>query len=280
MLFRSSFFTLSSFQMVDKFNYESYALSTPNALPYNGGSITLSTSKTNHPQAWEALEKYVGFSTIDELIYSNNGSFITDFFIDMNVAFKENNVKYFSQLIKSYASQKLKQYRDNQFPPVQPPLNFPEPIVAFATLQDGTVAQVIEGPETLVNIVPKRRVRLLTTEGKTIDISTPQISTKTNREIIVEAITNFYGSPLTNPIFGNVTEVPKPSYPLVPNTSSKYGRKKFINSLNAFLKSTEKFKNSVLNNVLIQIGSKLPKTTINPEQAPPNTVQGAPTALE
>jgi len=277
---RRAFFSLSSLNMVDKIKYQTYNLTTPNALPSNGGTTTLSSSKINHPAAWEALEKYVGFSTINELVYSNNGSFITDFFIDMDIAFNETNVKLFSPLIKSYATQKLKQFRESQIPPIQPSATIPEPIIAYATLTDGTTAQVIKGPSSLINIIDKRRVRLLTLEGKTIDISTAEISTKTNRELIVDAITNFYGNIYVNPIVGNVTEVPLPSYPLVPNTSSKYGRRKFVKTLNDYLKSTEKFKDSVLNNVLIQVGTQLPKVVVDPIESAPNTVQGTPTPLE
>jgi hypothetical protein len=49
----------------------------------------------------------VGFSTIDGLKYSDNGSYITDFFIDNNIEFTDNNVTLLSQLIKMYATQKL-----------------------------------------------------------------------------------------------------------------------------------------------------------------------------
>jgi hypothetical protein len=53
----------------------------------NGGSITLAQSKTANPETWKDLEYYVGFSEIPELVYSNNGSYITDFFVDFDVAF-------------------------------------------------------------------------------------------------------------------------------------------------------------------------------------------------
>ena len=51
---------------------------------------------------------YVGESSITELEYKNSGSYITDFFIDLNVQFNEKNVKDFAPLIKIYASEKLK----------------------------------------------------------------------------------------------------------------------------------------------------------------------------
>ena len=80
--------------------------------PYEQGNlppqVTLSQSKTQNPKTWEALEYYVGKSTIPQLEYKNSGSYITDFFINMNVAFNEKNVQDFAPLIKIYASQKLK----------------------------------------------------------------------------------------------------------------------------------------------------------------------------
>ncbi|NBO23087.1 hypothetical protein EBU94_07105 [bacterium] len=39
--------------------------------------------------------------------YTSNGSYITDFFLDMDVAFTEENIQKFSQIIKLYATQKL-----------------------------------------------------------------------------------------------------------------------------------------------------------------------------
>ena len=53
------------------------------------------------------METEVGFSTIDNLKYTNNGSYITDFFIDNNIEFSSNNVVLLSPIIKMYATQKL-----------------------------------------------------------------------------------------------------------------------------------------------------------------------------
>jgi hypothetical protein len=82
---------------------------TPNALPSYGGGVTLSASKSNYPNEWKALQTYVGYSEIGPLMYGNNGSYITDFFLDFNVAFTEYNIKTFAPIIKVYASQKLKE---------------------------------------------------------------------------------------------------------------------------------------------------------------------------
>lgn len=79
--------------------------------PYEQGNlppqVTLAQSKIQNPKTWEALEFYVGNSTIPQLEYKNSGSYITDFFIDLNVAFNEKNVQDFAPLIQVYATQKL-----------------------------------------------------------------------------------------------------------------------------------------------------------------------------
>jgi hypothetical protein len=105
---RQKFYSFSTTPIVtvqDPYSYLSYAGNTPSALP---PSTTLSVSKTNYPTVWNALELYVGFSTIFELVYKDSGSYITDFFIDMDVEFSEQNVINLSSLIKIYATQKLK----------------------------------------------------------------------------------------------------------------------------------------------------------------------------
>ena len=102
------FYTFSQHEIIDGYQWNYYTVASPNALPYNGGSITLLTSQTNYPQEWKTLQTYVGFSEINGLKYGNNGSYITDFFIDNNVEFNVNNIKIFTPLIKIYATQKLK----------------------------------------------------------------------------------------------------------------------------------------------------------------------------
>jgi hypothetical protein len=70
--------------------------------------VSLQGSQQQNPETWKALLFYVGESSIPELEYKNSGSYITDFFIDLNVQFNEKNVKDFAPLIKIYASEKLK----------------------------------------------------------------------------------------------------------------------------------------------------------------------------
>jgi hypothetical protein len=101
------FYSFSTKFIEDPITYQGYNQGTTGSLPTNGGSITLAQSKTANPQTWKDLEYYVGFSEIPELVYSDNGSYITDFFVDMNVQFTEKNVKDFAPIIKLYATQKL-----------------------------------------------------------------------------------------------------------------------------------------------------------------------------
>jgi len=91
--------------VVDPIQFEPYV---PNSLPSARGGITLSQSKANYPQEWKALETEVGFSTIPNVIYTDRGSYITDFFIDNNIKFTVSNIGLLSPIIKMYATQKLK----------------------------------------------------------------------------------------------------------------------------------------------------------------------------
>ena len=80
-----------------------------NSLPSQGGTTTLQQSQSLNPSAWAAMYKWVGFATTSGLSYSDQGSYYTDFFIDVNVEFTETNVQNFAPLIKIYGTQKLLQ---------------------------------------------------------------------------------------------------------------------------------------------------------------------------
>jgi len=88
--------------------YTSYSSYSPNALPTSGNTIAgkLAQSKISYPDAWKALETYVGFSNIPNIKYTNSGSTIFDFFIDNDIEFSEVNVKALYTLIKIYATKK------------------------------------------------------------------------------------------------------------------------------------------------------------------------------
>lgn len=91
--------------VVDPIQFNPYIQGT---LPSKTSPVFISTSKNLNPEAWEALLLEVGFSTINGLVYTANGSYITDFFIDNNIEFNVDNVVLLSPLIKMYATQKLK----------------------------------------------------------------------------------------------------------------------------------------------------------------------------
>lgn len=95
--------SLTTQKITDPYNFGNYIIGS---LPTNGGSTTLTDSKTNYPKAWEAMYEYVGEFSEDGFKYSDNGSYITDFFVDMEIEFTENNVILLSSLIKIFASKK------------------------------------------------------------------------------------------------------------------------------------------------------------------------------
>jgi hypothetical protein len=100
----------NAFIRKDKFNKDSninFGNYIPNTLPTNGGQVTLQSSINANPTAWQAMYLYVGEYENQNLIYSNNGSYLTDFFIDFDIEFNEENVKNLSQIIKMYGSSKL-----------------------------------------------------------------------------------------------------------------------------------------------------------------------------
>jgi hypothetical protein len=105
------FYTFSNLPIIDPYELGDYNLSTPNAVP---PQTTLLNSQTTRPDVWKTLKLYVGYSEIPELQYKNNGSYITDFFIDFNIPFTIDNVINFTPIIKIYATQKLKDNTLNQ----------------------------------------------------------------------------------------------------------------------------------------------------------------------
>ena len=90
-------------RVVDGYKFEPYV---PNTLPTQGGGITYTQSYNLYTPAWNAMYTYVGFATESGMTYSDNGSYFTDFFPTMNVAFTENNVKTLAPLIKIFGTQK------------------------------------------------------------------------------------------------------------------------------------------------------------------------------
>jgi len=90
-------------QVVNPINFGAYQ----NNLPSSGGTIGLQQSIASNPDAWRSLQLEVGFSTIPQLEYTSNGSYITDFFIQSNIDFTPSNIAQLSQITRMYATQKL-----------------------------------------------------------------------------------------------------------------------------------------------------------------------------
>jgi hypothetical protein len=108
----NSFLNEPGFTPVEPFKFEEpYIL---NSLPGDGQTITLTQSKAAFNQEWKTLQKYVGFSTLPNVNYTNSGSVITDFFIDMNLKFSINNIKSLYPLIKIFARHKYEAKKNNQ----------------------------------------------------------------------------------------------------------------------------------------------------------------------
>ena len=88
--------------VVDKYTYEPYV---PNTLPTLGGATTYQQSYNLNTDAWKAMYTYVGFGTQPGMVYSDNGSYYTDFFPTMNIEFTQANVVTFAPMIKIFATQ-------------------------------------------------------------------------------------------------------------------------------------------------------------------------------
>jgi len=77
-------------------------------LPNQTGNPTLSQSISQNPEIWKAINLYVGFSREPGLVQTNTGSYITDFFPEMNIEVTPQSIEILAPLIKIYATQKKK----------------------------------------------------------------------------------------------------------------------------------------------------------------------------
>jgi len=78
----------------------------PDSLPSLSNTTSVAISESQYPEAWKALRLVVGEYDAEGMAYSDTGSFITDFFIDMDIEFNESNVKSLGPIIQIFASQK------------------------------------------------------------------------------------------------------------------------------------------------------------------------------
>jgi hypothetical protein len=93
--------------IADPIRFGSYGDSS-GQLPTKTSSPTIPLANyvnLNQP-AWKEMLTSVGFSSIDGIEYSNVGSTLTDFFIDMDIEFSPENVRILAPLIKIYGTQK------------------------------------------------------------------------------------------------------------------------------------------------------------------------------
>ena len=76
------------------------------SLPEINNNTTVVFSESQYPEAWKALRLAVGEYEASGMVYSDNGSYITDFFPAMDIEFTADNVRELSHVIKMFASQK------------------------------------------------------------------------------------------------------------------------------------------------------------------------------
>ena len=101
---------MTSQKVENPYNFGNYV---NGSLPTQGGGTTLGTSKATYPEAWRAMELYVGDYTEEGFIYSDNGSYLTDFFVDMKFEFTERNVELLAPLIRIFAQKKSESLSSN-----------------------------------------------------------------------------------------------------------------------------------------------------------------------
>jgi hypothetical protein len=155
------FYTFSNALIADPYTWSKYSYQTPIPLPTSGGTVTLSQSITNYPNQWKALQIYVGFSEIPQLKYTNNGSYITDFFVDCNIDFSVDNIKTFAPIIKIYATQKL---NDST-------LNYSK----FITLMNQYIASTDKFQSIIINKLMPKLQKQLPDVGSTPDNALPSV---------------------------------------------------------------------------------------------------------
>jgi hypothetical protein len=257
------FYTFSNYSLTDSYTWDKYVIITPNALPYFGGGVTLAASKANYPNEWNALETYVGYSEIGPLMYGNNGSYITDFFLDFNVAFTEYNIKTFSSIIKVYASQKLKETLSNtSLPPSTSDKN------SFAILKDGNKIEILLGPG------PKKTAILVKPDNSFID-SIPSTYQQDDLVLFDELILSHYGpfGLQDNPIVSKDIRSKKLIKQPVPK--SNFNERNFKSLMDDYIISSSSFQDKALNNLMLRLQVSLPDVNNSQQQIVNSVLEGS-----
>jgi hypothetical protein len=257
------FYTFSNYSLTDSYTWDKYVSTTPNALPSNGGTVTLAASKANYPNEWKALETYVGYSDINQLMYTNNGSFITDFFLDFNVAFTDSNIKTFAPIIKIYATQKLNESLDDTaLPPTTQNKN------SYAILQNGNKIEIFLGPG------PKKTA-ILFTPDKSVVYTLPSSFEPDDSILFDELIVDYYG-PLgiqENPI---VDKKLRPKKLIsTPVSKSNFNEVNFKKLMDDYVMSSSKFQDRVLNNLMLRLQVILPDVNNSPQPIVDSVLNGS-----
>jgi len=270
---RKLFLTFSNENVIDPLTWEKYQIITPNSVPVNGNP-TLLTSQVNYQNVWKALRTYVGFSSIDELVYKNSGSYITDFFVDFNVAFTEENVKSFAPIIRIYATQKLNQFQTNTIGPPVPPPTTPPLTVAIATLKNlNTISIQKSGPRGNAIYRDVNGIILLETDQTFVK---PETYQKLFDEVIIIA----FGSTSTNPndpqYIIRIEEVDEPQYPSTPNTTNQKGRNSFTSAMSVYLSQVDDFLGKIVNNLIPKLQKSLADVNITSEPIKLSKLSGEP----
>jgi hypothetical protein len=263
------FYSFSDLSLVDKFTLDGYSSSTPNAVPTSNGSITLSQSKVSYPLAWKTLETYVGFSTIPQLQYKDSGSFITDFFVDFNVAFTEQNIKQFAPIIKLYATQKLNQNQTN-------PINTNQAINADILLYQANLSNgnTIEITQNVSNKIVTIR-----------DTGLPRFTNNSPSNLDIQQILN---NTLSLPQFNGISisevtfEQSQNNFPNNPNSSvSSGGAEAFKTKMNNYLTSYDQEVQQIINTFWPRLSKELGSVSVQPKKTDISQLQGDPqTKLE
>jgi len=294
MFDRRTFLTFSTKFLIDPVSYQGYNQGTTGSLPSNGGTITLAQSKTANPETWKTLEKYVGFSEIPKLVYSDNGSYITDFFIDLNVQFTEKNVQDFAPLIMLYATQKLNNFKvptndvviPNPVPTPVPSPQTPGDLLTTVTLKDTKTISVYKfGPQKYG--VYKDATGTILFTGQPVSASLYPLNTPIINEIIISK----YGNLATNPndnqfIISTVNNTTSQvtttttTLPIVQNLGNSLGGVKFYGLMDEYLDKSETYLKNVISNLMTGVRSGLPNITIEGDKGNKSQLEGEQTRVE
>jgi len=95
-------------EIKSRYNIQTYD-TTPNSVP-TVNVTSYVESYLNYPAQWKAMELYIGFSTIDGLVYDtpDKPSYLTNFFRVFDIAFTVDNIILFRNLIKIYGSSSIR----------------------------------------------------------------------------------------------------------------------------------------------------------------------------